>query len=762
MLDDVKVTEFGESVGVAYAGWLFASMGATVRQIGCPDSGVPATNTSLRRHLDAGKVRIALDPYAQEDRDAFKSLLHDSTILVHGRCDPATEKAGLSPTRISQNFAHLVVSAISPFGWNSPRRFAPADDLTLQALGGVSLGIGAAGRVPLKLPGNQSAFQSGLCATIAALGALCGGRGGVLDLAAADIWAGIYSGNDVANAHFGRIRKGRRGHQTYRSPYPRTILPCKDGFFAIQCSVSHQWRSFLKMTEREDVLDSALFANRIKANDEHGAEADARFEPWFRARTKAEILEKCLEMRIPGAPVYTIDEVIDHPHLAQRRFFKTIADGDRKFAAPGLPWRVEDSSPATAPVTRPKPRAGSRPLDGLRVTDFGWVWAGAVPGHILADLGAEVIKIESLSRLDYMRQGRPLIGMEKDPEQNPMFHNTNRGKLSFRVDMTNSKGAELLKKLVVASDVVIENFTPGVLDKYGLGWETLRSVKPDLIMCSMSAVGQDGPLRDIRTYATMIAGLSGLDSLVGYPGERVLGSQSSYADPNASLHATVAILEALCSRARSGNGRYIDLSQWEAAIDVMAEAVLDYTLNDRVADTPQGLAHPEMAPYGHFPAAGEDAWIAVAVSGDAQWQALIEALDARDLADDPRFANQNARREHLVALHEALGIHTARHDANTLADALSDAGIPAAPLLHPKELAEHPHFRQRGLYQPVPHPILQDVPVYRLPWWFDDGPIDILRRCPLLGEHNDYVLRKILDLSDADVRAYANAGVFDA
>jgi len=762
VLGETRVIEFGSSAAAGYAGWLFAAMGATVRRVVRPDTGGAAAEMALWSHLDVGKECVELDPFTPDGREHFDALLGDASVLIHDRCVAAVEDIGLSPADLGKRFPGLVLVAISPFGWNNPHRFAPADDLTLQALGGISLGIGEAGRPPLKLPGNQTAFQSGLCAAIAALGALFGGRGAVLDLAAADIWAGLYSGNDVANAHFGRVRKGRRGHQTYRSPYPRTILPCKDGFFAIQCSVSHQWRSFLKMTAREDLLDSPLFANRIKANDEHGAEADALFEPWFRMHTKAQILEKCLEMRIPGAPVYTISEVMAHPHLRQRGFFRSVVIGGREVAAPGLPWRAERSEPARLRANRTHSAARSRPLEGVRVTDFGWVWAGAVPGHILADLGAEVIKIESLSRLDYMRQGRPLVGLEKDPEQNPMFHNTNRGKLSFRVDMTHPLGVSLLKKLVAESDVVIENFTPGVLDRYGLGWKELRPIRPDLIMCSMSAVGQDGPLRDIRTYATMIAGLSGLDSLVGYRGERVLGSQSSYADPNASLHATVAILDALCDRSRTGNGCYIDLSQWEAAVDVMAEALLDEAGNAGTGDMPLGLRHPEMAPYGHFPAAGDDAWIAIAVLGDRQWRVLVEALDARDLADDPRFAEPSLRQKNATALCDGLATYTARRDAGELATALSGAGVAAAPLLHPNALAGHPHFRQRGLYQFVPHPVLPDVPVYRLPWWSDDAPVNIPRRCPLLGEHNDYVLQDILGLSETDIRACAEAGVFDA
>jgi benzylsuccinate CoA-transferase BbsF subunit len=154
------------------------------------------------------------------------------------------------------------------------------------------------------------------------------------------------------------------------------------------------------------------------------------------------------------------------------------------------------------------------PLSGYRVVDFGWVWAGAVPGHILADMGAEVIKIESRKRLDYMRKGRPIIGTKKDPEQNPMFHNVNRNKLSLTIDMKHPKGISLLEKLIAKSDVVIENYSPGVLDKLGLGYENIKKVNEKIVMIAMSAAGQYGPLKDIRTYATMIAGLSGMDSMV--------------------------------------------------------------------------------------------------------------------------------------------------------------------------------------------------------------------------------------------------------
>lgn len=181
-------------------------------------------------------------------------------------------------------------------------------------------------------------------------------------------------------------------------------------------------------------------------------------------------------------------------------------------------------------------------LQGVRVLDFGWVWAGAVPGQMLAFLGAEVIKVETRKRLDYMRQGRAIVKDAPDTEQQPMFHNINRGKLSLSIDFTTEAGRDLLLDLAAHCDVAIQNFAPGVLDRYGLGYEALRERRPDLVMLSLSGGGQQGPLRELRSYASTIAAFSGLDSLCGYPGEEPLGVQQSYPDPNASLHGAVAIL----------------------------------------------------------------------------------------------------------------------------------------------------------------------------------------------------------------------------
>ena len=267
-------------------------------------------------------------------------------------------------------------------------------------------------------------------------------------------------------------------------------------------------------------------------------------------------------------------------------------------------------------------------LQGVRVLDFGWVWAGAVPGQMLAFLGAEVIKVETRKRLDYMRQGRAIVKDAPDTEQQPMFHNINRGKLSLSIDFTTDAGRDLLLDLAAHCDVSIENFAPGVLDRYGLGYEALRERRPDLVMLSMSGGGQQGPLRELRSYASTIAAFSGLDSLCGYPGEEPLGVQQSYPDPNASLHGAVAVLAALIRRKRSGRGDHIDLSQLAAGLQTSAEAMAWLDLFGE-APGPLGNLPPNDEPlHDCFRCAGEDEWIAVAAEDEAQLAAVAALTGA--------------------------------------------------------------------------------------------------------------------------------------
>ena len=384
-------------------------------------------------------------------------------------------------------------------------------------------------------------------------------------------------------------------------------------------------------------------------------------------------------------------------------------------------------------------------LQGTRVLDFGWVWAGAVPGQMLAFLGAEVIKIETRRRLDYMRQGRPIIGDEPDPEQQPMFHNINRGKLSLSVDLTTDEGRALVLDLAERCDVAIENFSAGTLERMGLGYGALRARRPDLVMLSMSGGGQTGPLSEMRSYASTIAAFSGLDSLCGYPGEEPIGVQQSYPDPNASLHGAVAILAALHRRRRTGEGDHIDLSQLAAGLMTAGEAFAEL---DLFGEVPQSL--------GNAPRAGEPLHDCYRCAGDDEWVAVV-AEDRTDL--EALAALLGTRADDLDATTAALADWCRQRSPLDAMDQLQAAGVPAGAVTTAKDRFELPHFRERSTYIETEHPRIGWELVYRAPWiWPVEIPL-ANSRAPLMGEHNEYVVCELLGRSRDEFRRLTEAQV---
>ena len=389
-------------------------------------------------------------------------------------------------------------------------------------------------------------------------------------------------------------------------------------------------------------------------------------------------------------------------------------------------------------------------LAGCRALDFGWVLAGAIPGMVLADMGAEVIKVETRQRLDYMRMGRPIVGDRPDPEQNPMFHNVNRGKLSVTLNVGEPEAVELAKRLAARCDIVIENFSPGVMERLGLGYEALRAVKPDIIMASISSTGQEGPLRDLRAYAPSIGALSGLDSTLGYAGGAPLGLKHAFGDICGALHAVFAIVSALYHRKRTGAGQYIDVSMLRATVATQGVGLMEYALTGRSL-RPQGNYDPTLAPYGNYPCAGDDRWVSIAVGSPAEWDGLTAAMGNPAWAGDDRFRSQYRRQRHRRELDALLGQWTAPQQADTVADRLQRHGVAAAPVLSAAERLFHPHFMARGLYSDVDHPALGAEPIFNLMWGLSKTPSAARRHAPLLGEHNRRILCGALGLSDAEL-----------
>ena len=395
------------------------------------------------------------------------------------------------------------------------------------------------------------------------------------------------------------------------------------------------------------------------------------------------------------------------------------------------------------------------PLAGYRVMDFGWVLAGAVPGMILADMGAEVIKVETRQRMDYMRLGRPIIGDQPDPEQNPMFHNVNRGKRSITLNTTRPEAVELARRLAGECDVVIENFSPGVMQRLGLDYNTLNRDNPRLVMASITSNGQTGPLRDLRAYAPSIGALSGLDSTMGYEpteGEtgRPLGLKHAYADLCGALHAVFAITSALRQRQHTGRGQYIDVSMLRATVATMGVGLMEYELTGRVPQ-PRGNYDPVMAPYGNYPCLGEDAWVSIAVRTEPEWLGLAEAMSNPAWADEPIFASRYARLNHRRELDARLSEWTRERTAWEATELLQSHGVAAFPVLDAEGRLFNPHFRERGLYSDIEHPALGTEPIFNLMWQLSRTPPRIQRHAPLLGEHNREVFCGLLGMDDAEL-----------
>jgi benzylsuccinate CoA-transferase BbsF subunit len=398
------------------------------------------------------------------------------------------------------------------------------------------------------------------------------------------------------------------------------------------------------------------------------------------------------------------------------------------------------------------------PLHGYRVLDFGWVLAGAIPGMVLADMGAEVIKVESRQRLDYMRMGRPIVGDQPDPEQNPMFHNVNRNKLSITLNTTHQQGVELARKLVARCDVVIENFSPGVMGRLGLGYEELCRMRPGLIMASISSTGQTGPLRDLRAYAPSIGALAGLDSTLGYEGGRPLGLKHAYGDICGALHTVFAIVAALYQRQRTGRGQYIDLPMLWATVATQGVGLMEYSMTGRVMQ-PRGNHDPTMAPYGNYPCAGEDRWVSIAVATEEEWQGLKAALGSPAWTADAKFASRYGRLKHRHELDLHLAEWTAGRSAEAITELLQSHGVAAVPVMGAEERLFDPHFRERGLYADIDHPALGAEPIFNLMWNLSQTPSAIRRHAPLMGEHNQQVFCGILGMSTQEVRALEAAQV---
>jgi benzylsuccinate CoA-transferase BbsF subunit len=403
---------------------------------------------------------------------------------------------------------------------------------------------------------------------------------------------------------------------------------------------------------------------------------------------------------------------------------------------------------------------GTLPLEGVRVIDLAQVFAGPACTRILADLGADVIRFEAASRMDVTRN--PIItdndGIDHHWHRASYFVVRNASKREMALDLNKEEARDILRKLVAGADVVVESFTPRVMANFGLGYEALKAIKPDIIMISLSGYGQYGPMRDYGAYGMGLEPASGISSITGYKDGPPIRSGLSFTDPYSGFLGAGAVLTALHYRRRTGKGQYIDLSEQEAAIPIMGMALLEYQMSGRVTER-HGDRGEWAAPQGCYRCAGDDRWAVISCSDDAEFERMAKAMGHAEWLDDPRFSTVLARHEHHDELDAAITEWTSRRDHYDVMHTLQKAGVKAAAVLDGKEILFDPHFKARGHFDVVDQPLLGKRPVQRhLAAKFTRFAAKARRPAPLLGQHNDEVLKE-LGYADAEIAKLREAEI---
>lgn len=774
-LDNYLVVDISDGIAGAYCTKMLADGGARVVTVEPPEgdslrswsaSGSAADSDAdgaLFGYLACSKESLVVDPDNAEDLDVLNRLLAKADALVWSSGSRLSAQTALAPSAIREAHPHLVVTAITPFGLEGPWKDRAATEFTLQAWSGgiVGLGRGAPDRAPVHVGGRIGEWFAGAYAAAATMtSVLRGGAGELVDLSMLET---EIQGLTYHSTTFHELRD--RPFRSERSIFVPGVSQASDGMVALGCATAQQWNDLCVMVGHPEWIDDDQ-PLQITAR---AAEFATDIYAWISERTVDEVCEAATAFRIPNAAV---GNGANLPELAQHEqrgsYIKNPAQG---FTQPGHPYRMtsfalqqpepaprlgEHTEALVAELSTPDHTRDRRqhtttgqPFEGMRVLDMTAFWAGPSCTHILATLGAEVIHVESTSRPDMTRfiAGVPMTD-ENWWEKSPIFAGLNTNKKGVTLNIQTEQGRELLKELVKTCDVLVENYTPRVLDQIGMDYESVRALRPDIIMVRMPGFGLDGPWKDKAAFAYVIEDASGLTWLTGHPDQNPV-EPYSIGDPNAGIHALNGLLVALAHRDRTGEGTLVEASMIEAALNVSAEQVIEYSAYGKLLNR-EGNRGPVAAPQNLYQSAGidefgrDDCWVAIAVETDTQWSILCEALGSPDWALDPALASADGRRAAHDLIDEKLGQWCRERSGDEIVDTLWEAGIPVAKVMQPHRQTELPQLEFRRFFAHVDHTVNGTARHTTLPVRFSSAPEQFdMRPAPLLGEHNTEILTGI-------------------
>lgn len=785
MLSPYRVIDLACDRGIL-CGQILADLGADVIQVeprgGSPARSIgpfyrdePGPERSLFFWAYArGKRSIALDLDDARDREVLRRLVAGADFLIESEPPGRLEALGFGDAALDALQPGLVHVSITPFGRDGPKSSWAATDLTLIAASGLAHLNGEADYPPVRCSEPQAYAHA---AADAAVGALIAhferkrsGRGQHVDIAVqqsltlgtqfrsldaplAESPARRLAGGVFVVGRFIPLRYRLRDGWVALGP---AFLPSTGHFmkrllrwaleegFGDSNALDEDWGQFVLRIIRRELSPDAI------------APLDAMLSAFFATRTKAEVVEAACKRKLLIAPLLDLGEFADSLQLTARGFAAELtpeeAAAPLRFPGPfarfeRTPIRYQRPPPRLdahgaalraetprmpAPVGRDEP--GAPPLAGVRILDLFWILAGPGATRMLADYGAEVIHVESTAHIDTLRVIPPYRYANPHPEGAGGFQCANANKLGITLNLASPEGREIALELVRRSDVVTESFAPGVTSRYGLGWETLREVKPDLVMISSCLLGQSGPWRDLTGFGNLAAAITGFQQLASWPGGPPAGPYAAYTDFIGVRYNALAILAALEYRDRTGLGQYIDMAQGEAALHFLAAAFLDYTAHGRVPP-PQGNADRELHPHGIFPCAGEDGWVAIAVRDERDWRELCAAIDRDDLL---------SLRDERDLVDTALAEWTRARTPAQVETALQACGVPAHAVLDTPGLFACPQLQHRGHFVEIAHEIFGTTTIESSRLRFSRARERVPDRALGFGRDNRAVLESIL------------------
>jgi crotonobetainyl-CoA:carnitine CoA-transferase CaiB-like acyl-CoA transferase len=794
VLSHLRLVEIGSSAATSYCARLFADFGADVQKIEPPAGDplrrsaplTPGGQSAWFAFLNFNKSSLVIDAAEPGAIERLTALIEDCDILLDGRHVDSADCPIIDVAAIRQRRPGLICLDASWFGADGPYAKFAATDSTVRALAGLIKLVGPVEGPPLHAPDFQTGILAGLWGFIAtassAIARMQGGAGRSWSLNIFESCIAV--GEYLMFEAFSRGDVIRRiGVNRFWPTFPVGIYETKKGWLGVTTVTPAQWRAFCDMLALPELRDDptlVLGTDRL----EHVEQIERQFMPRLKTRTAQEWFAEGLKRKIPIVPVPEMADLLDDAEKKARGAIVPVMFGAEGGQSVGSMQRLTLTPPqrggkVPAPgeqqtfagpqrrSTNAVPSASSGsigadrlPLQGVRVIDFSMGWAGPLCTRSLADLGADVIKIEAMQYPDWWRgvDRRPAYVNEQMYEKTVRFCVMNRNKRGITLDLTTPQGIALAKRLLAGADIVVDNYSVDVLPKLGLGYDVLRTLNPRLVMMSMSAFGADSVHRDCRAYGSTLEQGSGLPAVIGTPGGPPVMSHTAFGDAVGGLNGCAAVLVALIHARNTGQGQFIDLAQVECMIPFAAPWITVQSIGG-TAPPRYGNRHPQFVPHGCFRCAGEDSWIMVAATDGDMWQRLAVLISRPDWATDASLRSAEARREIEERIEAGIEAWTLARDADQAMSELQAARVSAGVARLPIDLLTDRHLRSRTFLQEVERAFMGLHPQPSMPIREGARPYTIHSAAPTLGQHNREILSGLLGLSDAEIVQLAKEGV---